>query len=342
MEEVLASGKADIIYMARQLCCDPDTPNKIRAGKLEDIRKCMRCLTCFSQTVGHGDLLCALNPEAQRHRENYYSLPAAQKQRVLVIGGGISGMQAAITAAESGHEVILCEKSGELGGTILCERDVPFKERLHDYIEQQKRKIEKYNIDLRLNTAVTHEYAAQLKPDAVICAIGSEVAKPPIPGIDGAGVHSAVEVFADPALAKGKVMILGAGLAGTELAIYLKGLGREVEIVEMGGYINDGGNNCHSIAVMDMLIQHKIPLHFNTRAEEITDKGVRCIGPEGEVFYEADTIAYALGMKARKTEAMSFYDIAPVFHMVGDCKNSSTILNATGTAHTAARYLGRF
>jgi len=342
MEEVLASGKADIIYMARQLCCDPDLPNKVRAGRVDEIRKCMRCLTCFSNTVGHGDLLCALNPEAARNRENYYALPKAKKMKVLVIGGGISGMQAAVTAAENGHDVILCEKSGELGGTILCERNVPFKERLHDYIEQQKAKIAKYNVDVRLNTEVTHDYAAQLKADAVICAVGSEVVKPPISGIDGANVYSGVEVFADPELAKGKLMILGAGLAGTELAIYLKGLGRDVEIIEMGGRINDGGNNCHGIAVMDMIIQHNIPIHYNTRAEEITDKGIRCTGPEGEVFYEADTVAYAVGMKARKAEAMSFYDVAPVFNMVGDCVTSSTILNATGTAYTAARYLGRY
>lgn len=342
MEEVLASGKADIIYMARQLCCDPDIPNKIRAGRLEDIRLCMRCLTCFSHSVAHGDLLCALNPEAQRHRENYYALPHPRKMRVLVIGGGISGMQAAITAAENGHDVILCEKSGELGGTILCEREVPFKERLHAYIEQQKRKLEKLSVDLHLNTTVTHDYAAGLKPDAVICAIGSDVVKPTIPGIDGRHVRSGVEVFADPALAKGKILILGAGLAGTELAIYLKGLGRDVEIVEMGRGINDGGNSCHGRAVLDMIIQKNIPIHYNTRAEEITEKGVRCVGPEGEVFYEADTVVYAVGMAARKAEAMSFYDIAPVFHMVGDCRTSSTILNATGSAYTAAKYLGRY
>ncbi len=342
MEEVLASGKADIIYMARQLCCDPDMPNKVRAGRVEDIRKCMRCLTCFSQTVGHGDLLCALNPEAARFRENYYSLPAARKMKVLVIGGGISGMQAAITAAENGHEVVLCEKSGELGGTILCERNVPFKERLHEYIEQQKRKLVKLGVDVRLDTAVSHEYAAELKPDAVICAIGSEVAKPPIPGIDGANVYSGVEVFTDPGLAKGKTIILGAGFAGTELAIYLKGLGHDVEIVEMGSHINDGGNSCHSTAVKDMIIRHNITIHFNTRAEEITDKGVRCVGPKGEVFLEADTVAYAVGVKARRAEAMSFYDVAPVFHMVGDCVTGATILNATGTAYTAAKYLGRF
>ena len=342
MEQVLAEGKADIIYMARQLNCDPDLPNKVRAGRVEDIRNCMRWLTCFSETVAHGDLVCALNPEAGREREAIYALPAPRKMRVLVIGGGIAGMQAAVTAAENGHEVILCEKNGELGGNILCERNVPFKERLHCYIEQQKAKLDKLGVDVRLNTAVTRDSAAALKPDAVICAIGASVVKPPVTGIDGRNVHSAVETFADPSLAEGKVVILGAGLAGTELAIYLKDLGHDVEIVEMGPAINDGGNSCHGRAVLDMILQKEIPVHVNTRAVEITAEGVRCVNPEGEVFYAADTVAYAAGMRARREEAMAMYDVAPVFHMVGDCKTSSTILHATGNAYTAAKFLGRF
>jgi 2,4-dienoyl-CoA reductase-like NADH-dependent reductase (Old Yellow Enzyme family) len=145
-EEALASGKADIIYMARELVCDPDMPNKVRTGKPEEIRKCMRCLQCFSENRAHGSMACAINPEAGRDRENLYALPAPVKQRVLVIGGGIAGMQAALTANQYGHSVTLCEKSGELGGNILCERNVPFKERLHDYIEQQKALIEKSKI----------------------------------------------------------------------------------------------------------------------------------------------------------------------------------------------------
>lgn len=342
MEEVLASGKADIIYMARQLNCDPDLPNKVRAGRVEDIRYCMRCLTCFSQTVAHGDMLCSLNPEAQRSRENTYALPAPRKLRVLVIGGGIAGMQAAVTAAENGHAVTLCEATGELGGTILCEREVPFKERLHAYIEQQKRRLAALGVELRLNTRLSHDEAAAFGADAVLCAIGSEPVKLPIPGVERENVHSAVEVFAEPELAKGRVVILGAGLAGSELAIYLKGLGREVELVEMGPGLNHGGNSCHGIAVTDMLIQKQIPLHLNTRAERVTEAGVACAGPEGPVLYPADTVVYAAGMRARSEEAMAFYDTAPIFHMIGDCRFSSTILNATGSAYTAAKFLGRY
>ena len=342
MEEVLASGKADIINMARQLNCDPDLPNKVRAGRVEDIRRCMRCLTCFSQTVGHGDMLCALNPEAQRNREIHYALPKARKLKVLVVGGGIAGMEAAVTAAENGHTVTLFEKTGELGGTILCEKDVPFKEALHAYIEQQKAKLNKLDVEVHLHTPLTKEEAAAMKADAVICAIGSDAVKPRIPGIDGANVFPVETVFRDPTLVRGKAVILGAGLAGAELAIYLKDLGRDVELVEMGPGINDGGNSCHGLAVLDMFIQKGITLRAKTKAMEITEKGVRCEGPEGEVFVPADTVIYAVGMKARTDEALTFYDTAPAFHMVGDCVTAGSILNATGTAYTAARYLGRY
>ena len=176
----------------------------------------------------------------------------------------------------------------------------------------------------------------------MICAEGADVTRPPLHGLERTNVNAAVEVFADPSLASGRILILGAGLAGTELSIYLADLGKKAEIVEMGPMLNDGGNSCHGRAVLDMLIQHGIPVHYRTKALEITPEGVRCRGPEGEVFCPADTVIYAAGMTARKEEALSFYNVAPVFHMVGDCRGSSTILNATGTAYTAAKYLGRY
>ena len=343
MEEIIASGQADIVYMARELLCDPDMPNKVRTGRPEDVRKCMRCLSCFSEGVARGDLLCALNPEIAREREVYYSLPEPEKQRVLVIGGGITGMQAALTANKCGHDVILCEKSGELGGRILCEANVPFKVHLHEYILQQRYFIGRTNIDLRLNTAVTPEYARTLQPDVIIAAVGSDPITPNIPGIGGANVYQAIEVFKDPSLVKGKTVILGAGFVGTELAIYLDNeFGIIADIVEMLGEISYGGNHCQKNAIDDMITQKNIPIHFNTKAMEITTEGVKCLGPDGEVFYNADTVIHAVGMSPAQEEALKFAQCANVFHMVGECRKAADILFATSTAHTAARLIGRY
>ena len=342
MEEVLATGKADVVYMARGLICDPDLPDKVRQGRPEDVRKCMRCLNCFAECMRHGDFFCAINPEICREREVYYALPAPEKQRVLVIGGGIAGMQAALTASESGHDVVLCEKSGELGGRILCETGVPFKKRLHEYIEQQKRKLAASNVEVRMNTAVTPAYAKTERPDVIIAAVGSDLAAPDVPGVGGANVHHAVDVFLDPSLAKGKVVIIGAGFVGTEAALYLHDtFGSEVEIVETQGDISDGGNIHHKQAIKDMITQKDIPLHYHTKPVEITANGVKCEGPDGEVFFDADTVIHAVGLKPRHDEAISFNECAPVFRMVGECRKTSNIFFATSSAYTAARFIGR-
>ena len=143
MEEIIASGKADIVEMARGLVCDPDLPSKARDGRDDEIVRCIRCFACFSDLVKHGGCFCALNPVTNRERTFGRLLPEAKKQKVLVVGGGIGGMQAALTAAENGHEVILCEKSGRLGGRIRCEENVPFKKHLKRYIEQRERLLAK-------------------------------------------------------------------------------------------------------------------------------------------------------------------------------------------------------
>ena len=342
MEQILATGKADIIYMGRELVCDPELPNKVRRGRVDEIRKCMRCLNCFAEGVGHGDLICAINPEIGREREVYRALPTPEKQRVLVIGGGITGMQAALTASKNGHDVVLCEKSGELGGRILCEAEVPFKQDLHHYILLQRSLIAKSNIDLRLNRSVTPEYAQMESPDVIIAAVGSAPVTPGIPGINNSNVYQAIDVYKNPSLVKGKVVILGAGFVGTELAIYLKDFGIDAEIVEMLGDISDGGNSTHKNAIFDMVTQKNIPIHFHTKAVEITGDGVKCQGPDGDVFYAADALIHAVGMKPLHDEALKFSRCAKDFHMIGECRKAANILYATSTAYAASRLIGRF
>jgi len=200
LEDIIASGKADIVEIARGLICDPDLPNKARNGRDEEIVHCMRCFSCFSNLMKYGGFFCALNPMSGRERTFGRLLPEAKRQKVLVVGGGIGGMQAALTAVQNGHDVILCEKSSRLGGSIRCEENVSFKNHLKEYIEQREQLIAKSAIDLRLNTEISPEYAKSIDADVIIAALGAIPIKPAIPGIDGENVMGAEEDYSEPEL----------------------------------------------------------------------------------------------------------------------------------------------
>ena len=343
MEEIIASGQADIVSLARSLIADPDLPNKIRAGKEEDILPCLRCLYCFSCQMNWQIKYCAVNPEAGRERETAFTVQKAKNpKKVLVVGGGIGGMQAALSCADFGHEVVLCEKDSEFGGALLCEKDVPFKKNLDSYINSQISKINKSSVDARLNTKVTSEYVDEIKPDVVIAAMGAKALKPRIPGIDKALVMSAEEAYKDASKVADKSVILGAGLVGLELAIYLSLLGKEVIVVEMLDKMNDGGNILHGKGIKVEIDKHSIPVHFKTKVEEITDDGIICSTEDGTKSFEANNVIYAVGQVARLEEAIAMQFSAPEFFMIGDCISPANIPNATEKAFAIARNIGRY
>ncbi len=336
LEEIIASGKADVVEMARGLICDPDMPVKMRTGREKEVRRCLKCFNCVQSSFAYGHMFCALNPESGRERETALQQPKKEKKKVLIAGGGLAGMQAAITASERGHQVILCEKTGELGGILLCEKQVPFKKRTDEFIEHQKYLIRKYNIDVRLNTKVDAEYVRQESPDVVIAAVGSVPAVPPIPGIELPNVITAVDLFLAPEKAGKKVLVLGGGLTGAELAIHLKMLGHEAEIVEMVSEEESTITTVHK----NHLHQEQVPVHYNTKALEITEKGVRCGTTDGEVFLSADTVALALGQKPLWDEAASLDSLTEEFYQIGDCRAPRNIVAANREGWTAARSIG--
>jgi pyruvate/2-oxoglutarate dehydrogenase complex dihydrolipoamide dehydrogenase (E3) component len=189
---------------------------------------------------------------------------------------------------------------------------------------------------------VTPEYVRSVRPDVIVAAVGSDPLTPNIPGINRSHVYQAIDVYKNPSLVKGRVVILGAGFVGTELAIYLKEFGIDAEIIEMLGGINDGGNSTHKNAVVDMITQKNIPIHFKTKAVEITADGIKCQGPEGEVFYKADAVILAVGMRPLQDEALKFSRDAKDFYIIGECRKAANILYATSTAYAASRLIGRF
>lgn len=340
-EEIVASGKADVIEMARAILADPDLPRKAREGRTEDIRPCLRCLACFSHLITNHTTYCAVNPLIGREREYRHALPPAEKKTVLIAGGGVGGMQAAITAAREGHRVILCEKSGRLGGALRCEENVPFKTRIKAYLDYQVRMVEKAGVDVRLNTAVTPELAEELKPDVIIAALGARPARPPIPGADLPHVRAAEAIYEDPDKAGQKVVVLGGGLVGQELAIYLADLGRDVTILEMLPFLNSGGNLLHQMALDVEIARRGIKTFLSTKALSIDEKGVTAEREGEKLFFPADTVALAVGQAPLSEEAYALAPYAPEFYVIGDCTVPKNIMQATHMADTAARDIGR-
>ncbi len=342
MEEIIASGQADIVEGAREYICDPFFPSKAREGRDEDIRKCMRCLSCFSTLINHGFFSCAINPVTSNETEILYDNEKPVPKKVLVAGGGMGGMQAAITAAERGHQVILCEKSDRLGGVLLCEEKVPFKSRLKDHIAYQERELARTGVDVRLNTEVTPEYASSIGADVIIAAIGAVQSVPPIPGIDGENVMSAEEAYMNIDKVGNKVVILGGGLVGSELALYLDMNGKDVTVLEMLPELNFGENFLHGRGLFYELRRRKVAIELSTKALKIEKDGVAGEKDGEQRLFRADTVIYATGMKPLRQEAAALGECAGEFHQIGDCLVPNNIQAATSAGFQAARDIGRY
>ena len=343
MDKVLADGTVDVIEIARGLIADPDLPNKARAGKDCDINECLRCYTCFSQLITTGQYGCAINPIIGRELENKYDIPPARKCKVVVIGGGIGGMEATLDCAKRGHKVILLEKADRLGGVLLIEDEVSFKSKLKQYLARQAARVmDNPDIEVRLNTEATAAPLSPLEPDAVIAALGSRPAVPTyLEGWDGRNVMSAEYAYTHLGEVGGSAVVIGGGLVGAELAIHLAENGRKVTLMHRHSEVKCGANGLHGQAIGEQIHILKIGTAMNTSPTKITDKGVYGKGPEGEKLYEADTVIYAVGQRPLADEAEQFRFCAPDFYIVGDCGTPATIYQATSQAYYAARDIGR-
>ena len=197
-------------------------------------------------------------------------------------------------------------------------------------------------VEIRMNTEVTTELAKEIGADVIIAALGSRPVKPGISGIDGENVMLADAAYVNPEAVGDTVVILGGGFVGMELAIYLHSLGKNVQVVEMAAAQNVGKNSLHGGAVMSKLGEDGIPVHFSTKAVDITAAGVQCETPDGEAFFKADTVIYAVGQKSLAEEAMAFYDCSTYFYPIGDCVKPGTIADANLQAKSVAEDIGRF
>ena len=343
MEKALADGLVDVIEIGRGVIADPDLPNKARAGKADEINQCLRCYTCFSQLITTGQYGCAINPTTGRELEVKYDTHPVHKRKVVIVGGGIGGMQAALTAAERGHTVTLIEKADKLGGVLLIEDGVSFKSKLKLYLEHQAAKVMKHpNISVLLNTTATTELVSGMEPDAVIASVGARPAVPTyLPGYDKKNVMPAEYAYTHVKEVGQKVVVIGGGLVGAELALHLALCGKEVTLMHRHEAVKCGANGLHGQAIGEQIHILKVGTAFNTSPVEITDEGVIGRNDEGEKLYPADTVIYAVGQRPLADEAEKFRFCAPEFYTIGDCVTPATIYQATSQAFYAARDIGR-
>ena len=340
MERFLAEGGADIINVARQTLADPDFPIKARTGREDEIAPCIRCLQCFNNVGEHRIFRCTLNPEIGQELDvKMMPRTAAHPKKVLVAGGGVGGMEAAIQAAKMGNEVILCEKTGKLGGILNCEEKVPFKKNLGRYLKRQERLLEVNGVDVRMNTAVTPALAEELKPDVIIASLGARPVVPPVPGIEKA--LPAESVLEDVESVKGDAVIMGAGQVGLELAIWLAQLGHKVTVVEMA---DRPGIDIRSVAFMYYGIYMDdlgVDLRLNTKAVAVNGGSLTVETADGREEIPADTVIYAVGQKPLAEEADALALCAPEYYLIGDSVKPANVLSATRQAYAIARNIGR-
>lgn len=336
MEKIIASGKADVVEMARALLADPYLPSKVMQNRDDEIVRCLRCFTCMAERAATATRRCTVNPLIGREIEGDEIYPAPVKKKVLVAGGGPGGLYAAYTAAKRGHEVVLCEKESELGGILKSEQALPFKYEMYQLTETYEKMARDAGAEIRLNTEVTKAYVEQEAPDAVIIAVGSTPLVPPIKGLDGENVIIVNNYYKETEKCKDKVIVFGGGLAGCECAIHLGMEGKQVELVEMRDELAPDANVRHRPLLLAE-IEKYVNVHTGLRGVEVSDKGILCKDKDdNDVMIEGETVICALGQRSRFDVVEELRDSAPIVSVIGDAAKVSTITNAVYWGYHAA------
>lgn len=338
MEEIIASGQADLVEIARGLVADPYLPKKALEGRANDINPCLRCYECFGETGKSETVKCTVNPTQgqQLFCKTDPEKAPEEKKRVLVAGGGPAGMEAAITAAARGHEVTLVEKADRLGGNLYPAGAPYFKEDILKLCNVLIRRVEASGVNVVLNTEVTADYIREFDPDALFVAIGSNELVPPIKGMDLPNVIMAIDAELHPDKLGERVAIIGGGLVGAEAAVSFAHEGKKCSIIEMKHEVAEEVNSFYRGGLMPH-VKESAALYTDTKVKEIRPEGVVCENADGEFLVEADSVVCAVGFRAPYATVDEFCDLVDESYIIGDCNNVAQIYQAMNAAYWAAR-----
>ncbi|MDN5348512.1 MAG: 2-enoate reductase [Clostridia bacterium] len=340
-EQALAEGKADMIAIGRGLLTDAEWANKVMTGRVDRIRPCIGCHDgCLGRGFLGRPLSCAVNPACGREKE--YGLERANSPRkVMIIGGGVAGMEAARVAGLRGHQVALYEKSRQLGGHVIAAAVPEFKKDDARLLEWYKTELQELKVEINLNIEVSPDLVREKKPDAVIVATGSKPIIPDVPGIDKAKVSTATDILLGKKQAGATVAIIGGGLVGCETALWLARQGKKAIIIEILDDLMRSGipvPYMNRIMLLEMLRFKGVEWRTGTGLLEVTDQGVIIIDKSlRKTNLPADTVVLAVGFKPEQGLYRSLMGEIPELYLIGDSRKPRNIMGAIWDAYEVAR-----
>ncbi len=341
--EALEKGEIDAVGLGRPSLADPDYPNKVLAGETEKIRPCIGCnMGCFRRCVETGEpVSCAVNPQAAR--ELVMGLkPGKGEKKVVVVGGGVAGMEAARTSALRGYKVTLFEKSDHLGGHIVEAGAHSFKSEIAKLNTWYKRELEDLGVDIRLDHEPCINCIRKQEADAIILATGTNESHPNIPGLDKA--VSSLEAINHPEKLGDKVIIVGGGLVGCEIALDEANHGKDVTIVEaLDDIMAAGGAGApypNKQMITDLFENRGVKVFTSTKLVEVTDEGAIVEKADGSrELFKADTVISAMGFRPAPNLKEEWAELNIPMYEVGDATGAGTIMKAIWEAYDVANQI---
>ncbi|MFQ5987337.1 MAG: FAD-dependent oxidoreductase, partial [Dehalococcoidia bacterium] len=327
VEKIIEDGRADIVALGRAMLADPDFPKKMQEGRYDDIRKCTACdWSCAWKLFEQVPIQCSVNYNYGREWQEYYGPPPARTPRkVMVVGGGVAGMECARVCAERGHKVTLYEKDDKLGGMVHLAAGTPRLNTsdLLNIVDWLPPQLEKLGVEVKLNTKVTLADIEAAKPDAVVIATGSRLTVPAIPGANLPNVLSLEDYYFERKEVGQRVVVLG-GQEGAEAAASLAREGKEVTLVSETATYADANYMyvVRTVVVSGYLAAGNVKIVTEAKFREIAADGVRITDKEGrEQLLPADTVVYAVGRTAVRELADALRG-RPGVYVIGDCKEA--------------------
>jgi 2,4-dienoyl-CoA reductase-like NADH-dependent reductase (Old Yellow Enzyme family)/thioredoxin reductase len=327
-DNIIAKGMADLVCIGRGLMADPEMPIKAQEGRFDEIRTCIACNTCMQSIYRKGRLECLVNPALGREQEMQI-LPATQPKKVMVVGAGPGGLNAAWVAAKRGHEVHLYEKQSYLGGQLVPGSKTAYKREMQSLINFQKRQVELNGVICHMGQVVTAETVQEENPDVVILATGSRPVLPPVEGIDEASVVTFDVVLNGDVQENKTTVIIGGGSTGCEVAYHLSEMGSPVTIVELMPKIGGDIEAVTKKLLVRKLKENNVRILTEHRLLRVGKNSLVIAGPDGsEKVIEAQRVVVAIGIRQDDTIHQQIKSLGYETHVIGDCLEPRTAKSA--------------